>query len=241
MYNVGSAATALLAHAFCSTNSILNTIAYNSTLACISTSVVQSNLQAIDAANKVYFDFMPSKTIMEQIETFNSLRTLNLGQLIENEPKLLIASRLNSDSNFFYKGIAEYREGFTDGQSNFWIGLETLHQITHAHDYKLRIVATTPPPSSVDFVEEYLVFKVGSEKDNFALNVSGLVLGSNAYFAKNNGLGFSTFDYGNINLGQEYSAGYWLKANNEYCFSCLGKMYESGSSVNVWLSEGNFD
>jgi hypothetical protein len=147
----------------------------------------------------------------------------------------LIASRRNSDPEFFYKGIADYSEGFTDGQSNFWIGLNTMHKVTSQHNYKLRVVATTP--SGIDFVEEYLIFNVGDQTDGYRLNVSGLVLGTNGYFARNHGAQFSTFDFNNITLARKHAAGYWFKTELFYCFSCVSNIYEKGAAANIYLSE----
>jgi hypothetical protein len=234
-YLLGNAITASLLNAFCSTNNIANVINYNSSVSCISSSTIKANVDSIEQANRFAFSFLPSNEIMKQINAFDSMYTLNFAQLVENEPKILIASRRNSDPEFFYKGIADYSEGFTDGQSNFWIGLNTMHKVTSQHNYKLRVVATTP--SGIDFVEEYLIFNVGDQTDGYRLNVSGLVLGTNGYFARNHGAQFSTFDFNNITLARKHAAGYWFKTELFYCFSCVSNVYEKGTAANIYLSE----
>jgi hypothetical protein len=231
---MGSTATVTLLHAFCSTNSILNLITHNHT-DCIQTNTVEMNIQSVEHANKVYMKFLPSSTIMNRIETFDSFNPLNFGQLIENEPKILFASRHNAQPDFFYKSIEQYIEGFGDGQFNFWIGLDTLQKVTNAHNYKLRVVATTT--NNIDFVEEYLVFRVANRTDQFKLTVSGLILGTNAFFSKSSGTTFSTFDYGNKLLAQSHASGFWHTDENHYCFSCSFANYEIGSSTKISLSE----
>ena len=114
--------------------------------------------------------------IVEQKEKhFKDVHRLNFGQLVENEPKILIASRDHAEPEFFYKSISHYINGFSDGQANFWIGLDTLHKVTTKHEYKLRVVAYTN--NNIEFVEEYLVFNVGNKSEGWRLNVAGLVLG----------------------------------------------------------------
>jgi hypothetical protein len=83
----------------------------------------------------------------------SALNTLALGQLVVNEP-----SRDHADAKFFYNKWIQYVEGFSDGQFNFWIGLETLHKMTTNISYGLRVVATTE--SGVVYAEEYSSFRV---------------------------------------------------------------------------------
>ena len=164
----------MLLNAFCNTNSLISLLG-NQTLACVSKSDVLSNIEVVNTANDVYTQFVPSSGVMNKIEHFKDVNGLNFGQLVENEPKILIASRDHAEPEFFYKSISHYINGFSDGQANFWIGLDTLNKVTTTHEYKLRVVAYTN--NNIEFVEEYLVFRVGNASEGWRLNVAGLVLG----------------------------------------------------------------
>ena len=160
------------------------------------------------------------------MEIFNSYNSLNFGNLVEIEPKILIASRDYADQEFFNRNLKEYIDGFSDGQSNFWIGLNILNKVTSVNDYKLRVVATNQ--DDTDFVEEYLYFRVGNYTENFKLIVKYLALGSNSYFSNNNGAEFSTYDKGPKKLlAYQNSGGYWHTDSNSYCFTCVHKNYPS--------------
>ncbi len=232
----GSAATTVLLNSFCSTNNINSIIQLGQTN-CLNTNLIQTNFQIVDQANHVFLNFIPPQVIIQQIDTFNFNNPITIGSLIENDPKLLIASRDYADPEFFNKNLKQYVEGFSDGQSNFWIGLDILNKVTSSHDYKLRVIATTKQGS--ELVEEYLYFKVANASQNYRLTVTSLVLGSNGFFANNNGAEFSTYD-NDINsfLARKYAAGYWHMQNKYYCFSCVDFNYASGSAVNVWLAHG---
>jgi hypothetical protein len=185
---------------------------------------------------------MPSTNIINQINTFNSKHSLNFGNLIENEPKILIASRDNADSEFFNKNLNEYVEGFSDGQSNFWIGLNVLNKATTSNNYKLRIVATTQ--NDIDLIEEYFEFHVGDADSNYRLGVNrqtlGIVSNAKGFFELNNGAGFSTYDFGDHkNMSRNLAGGWWHKEGmkNSYCFTCVNKMYAQGSAATISLAQ----
>jgi hypothetical protein len=183
---------------------------------------------------------MPTINIINQIGTFNSKHSLNFGNLIENEPKILIASRDNADPEFFNRNLNEYVEGFSDGQSNFWIGLDVLNKATTANNYKLRVVATTQ--NDTELIEEYFEFRVGDAKDHYKLSVDRQVIGMGniGYFALNNGAQFSTYDSGEHKLlARKLAGGYWHTAKSFYCFSCVNVnlLYEQGSAATISLAQ----
>jgi len=251
----GNVATTVLLNSFCSTNSLISLIDGQSDN-CISKDKVQSNIQVVDNANqvfyqifdhsylfyfhlevnvfififKVYLNYIPTSSIFDQIQIFNAENTLSFGNLIENEPKILIASREYAEPEFFNKNLNEYIEGFSDGQSNFWIGLGVLNRVTNSNDYKLRVVAINQ--QGIEFVEEYIYFRVGNAQEKFKLTVGHLVLGSNGFFAKNNGAEFSTYDSGPDSLlARQYASGYWHTNRNSYCFSCVFRNYKGYMKV----------
>ena len=143
-------------------------------------------------ANLIHTQFLPSSLVVQKIDAFTALNTLALGQLVVNEPRVLIASRDHADAKFFYNKWIQYVEGFSDGQFNFWIGLETLHKVTTNASYGLRVVATTE--SGVVYAEEYSSFRVDSASTKYKLEVSGLYSGAYGYFWNDHSQPFSTYD-----------------------------------------------
>ena len=232
----GSAASSILLYSFCNTNNILNILSQNQTT-CLATSIISENIHIVDNANLVYSQFIPSTNIMEKIDSFNAINTINLGQLVENEPKLLIASRYKAGPRFFYRPLNEYVEGFSDGQFNFWIGLDTLNRVTSAHNFSLRVEATSP--AGVTYAEEYLNFKVGDSAERYKLTVSGLYTGTNGYFSRDNSVYFTTYDYGQTQYAQQRAGGWWHGASKYFCLTCEDRVNELGSSTNVYLSQAN--
>jgi hypothetical protein len=84
----------------------------------------------------------------------------------------------------------------------------------------------------IEFVEEYIYFRVGNAQEKFKLTVGHLVLGSNGFFAKNNGAEFSTYDSGPDSLlARQYASGYWHTNRNSYCFSCVYRNYKGYMKV----------
>ena len=192
-YLIGSAASPLLLHSFCDTNALIGILNQNQT--CISSDIISANVNIGLNSNLVHTQFLPSSLVVNKIDWFVSANTLSLGQLVENEPRILIVSRDNAKTNFFYKTMNEYVEGFSDGQSNFWIGLDTLHKVTSNTQYGLRVVATSE--TGFEYVEEYWKFRVGSAAQKYKLEVSGLFSNIGiGNFAQDNGLTFSTWDQG---------------------------------------------
>jgi hypothetical protein len=149
---------------------------------------------------------------------------------------ILFASRNYSVYNFFRRSISSYIDGFSDGQANFWLGLEYLNKLTSLYSYNLRIVATTT--NHTNLIEEYSSFRVGNLSENFRLTLGKLISGKNGYFTVYNNTDFSTIDFGNKKLAKKYSAGYWHTENKTYCFSCVDKLNLRISSTIVNLSYG---
>ena len=115
--------------------------------------------------------YLPFKDMINSIDLFESYTLKDFGNLIENEPKILIASRVKSCSDeFFYRGIDDYEKGFTDYQGNMWIGLDLMNKITNKLNMRLRVVYKTD--SNIDIIEEYLAFKVGNKSEKYKLNVA---------------------------------------------------------------------
>ena len=187
----------------------------------------------------VLMKYLPFKDMINSIDLFESYTLKDFGNLIENEPKILIASRVKSCSDeFFYRGIDDYEKGFTDYQGNMWIGLDLMNKITNKLNMRLRVVYKTD--SNIDIIEEYLAFKVGNKSEKYKLNVAGLLVGKNGHFAQNNGAYFSTFDFGNRFLASKSLSGYWYHQEQTFCFTCVTTNNQTNELLNVTLSGFNF-
>jgi hypothetical protein len=222
-YEIANAGSSILLNSFCKTNFRDGTV----------------DVEAVSRERKYYSRFLPTKKVIEEIEMFDHFANVDFGNLIENEARILIASRNNSHPEFFYKGIQDYINGFSDGQQNLWIGLDSLNKLTTRFDFKLRIVVRPQTDSKKTFLEEYSFVRVGNKSEGFMLSVGDLVFGGNVgYFGKNNGTNFSTFDFGDRLMAFTHSSGYWHKADQPFCFTCIAKSYDNEkTSVDVLLGE----
>ena len=231
----GNVATSLLLTSFCSSN----TLSINNET---SLSLVKQNLDLAHDATKFAAVFMPDQYKLKQFDLFNQIISENnpfsFGDLIENEARILFASRDNANARFFHRTLEEYEKGFSDGHLNFWIGLDVLHRVTSKIDFKIRIVATST--KNHDYVEEYSLFKVDSKNNGYSLSIGRLLTCCDGHFKELDEVKFSTYDNGiNSELAKYYSAGFWHTSNEKkYCFSCVEKIFSKGSSTRVWLSNG---
>ena len=193
---------------------------------------VQIKIDNIDDSIRLYQTYLPSNDILNQIEQFRSFLTsglnnnLGIEELIQNEPKILFLSRDNNvDKQFFYRGIQDYINGFSDGQFNFWLGLDLLNKATNSNNYKLRIEAET---KYGNIYEEYSYFKVGNKSNNFKIEINDITVKEGYSFDSIDGFTFSTFDFGDSRyLASIYFAGFWFSASssgnqsNITCLTCL--------------------
>lgn len=208
-YRIGNGAAKPLLDSFCSIQRI-------------------SRSQILDDAIKLYETYLPTNNIIQQVEQFKSFLTVNgfsIDQLVENEPKILIASRRNPQPEFFNRGIQDYIKGFSDGQDNLWIGLDLLNKVTQLNNYILRIEAQTEYGI---LSEEYSYFRVGNRSSRFRIEIDDLKFREGQTFNSISGNTFSTFDYGdNRYLASEFMGGFWFSANqsitNVTCLTCLSE------------------
>ena len=111
--------------------------------------------------------------------------------------------------DYFVKTWSEYKKGFSKNCEG-WMGLDKLHNLTKENNYVLKISFTTYHPESEfkekDYEVFYNIFRVGSEKDNYRLEVGGYdkkwSTASNRFAPKLNDIGlqvleFSTWDKDN--------------------------------------------
>ncbi|KAG0721058.1 Fibrinogen C domain-containing protein 1 [Chionoecetes opilio] len=119
----------------------------------------------------------------------------------------------------FSRGWSAYQEGFGQLGGEMWLGLEALHQLTHAAHYELRV-------DMVDYElghrhAHYQVFRVGAEKEGYRLTVANYSGDAgDALSHYHSGRRFSTFDRDqdmaqDKNCALDKEGGWWFHA----CYS----------------------
>ena len=109
----------------------------------------------------------------------------------------------------FYRPWNDYKNGFTIGGDNYWLGLERIYQLTRNKIYKLRVELLTSYSDDWLFAE-YNSLYIDSEAANYTLHLADYVIGgTTGDILLNNYLGnyrgainnrpFSTYDRNNIN------------------------------------------
>ncbi|XP_067296612.1 microfibril-associated glycoprotein 4-like [Pseudorasbora parva] len=126
----------------------------------------------------------------------------------------VIQRRMDGSLNF-YQPWNKYKSGFGNVQSEYWMGLEKMHQLTRNRKYMLRV-------DLEDFTgrkgfAQYSTFSVGPETDGYRLQVSGFKNGAAGdSLSGHNGMKFSTFDkdqdtWGG-NCAKQFLGAFWYAA-----------------------------
>ena len=218
VHHVGNGASQYLMLSFCTTNNLINILdGIGNNNDCFPVHQIQTSVQHVDSGNSYTNIFLPTQTQIELIEQFGSSDRFNYAYLMSPVHQILIASRINARPRFFYRPFGDYVEGFTDGQSNFWIGLDILNKVTNKYNYKLRIETEDGV-----YVEEYRNFTVGDKSSNYKLTLASPVIHNCNGFLTHNGYEFSAYDKGSYsNMAISLNGGFWHRPDrNRFCFSC---------------------
>ena len=143
---------------------------------------------------------------------------------------MLIQQNVNG-SDFFNRSWAEFKVGFGDPSSNYWLGNELLSQLTLTGRYKLKFDLQSRSNTNNWYWAEYSTFRVLTEADNYRLQVAGYSGNAGDALSYQNGMMFSTYDRDNdrasYNCAVSRGGGFWHK----YCAYC---------GVNTARSRGYF-
>ncbi|XP_071957004.1 fibrinogen-like protein A [Antedon mediterranea] len=130
-----------------------------------------------------------------------------------------VIQRREDGSVNFYRNWANYKDGFGNVNSEFWIGNEQINRITSDGDYELLIEITDH--LNVLRLARYSHFRIGTEDSNYRMSITGLrgygftgTAGNPMEF--DNGQPFSTFDKdndenSNLNLAVTGKGGWWYR------------------------------
>ncbi|XP_056001690.1 microfibril-associated glycoprotein 4-like [Ostrea edulis] len=135
----------------------------------------------------------------------------------------MIQRRVDGSVNF-YRGWAEYKSGFGDLKSEFWIGLENIRLLVN-NGYTVLRVELEDLQESV--YAEYGSFYIAGEEDNYRIYVSGYRGNAGDGISFHNTAQFTTYDDDNdinifLNEAQQwrgawwYHSGHWSNLNGEY-------------------------
>ena len=81
---------------------------------------------------------------------------------------LVFQKRLDGSVGF-YRGWTEYKRGFGNLTSEFWLGLDEIHRLTSSGRYKLRVDLEDFDRNT--YYAEYDFFEVASEGEKYKLSV----------------------------------------------------------------------
>ncbi|XP_065062233.1 ficolin-3-like isoform X1 [Rhopilema esculentum] len=137
---------------------------------------------------------------------------------------ILMQQKTDNDTSFS-RSWDEYKAGFGDFKTNFWIGLTNLHLFTRTKPRKILFEGNMINGNS--FIAIYHGMSIGDESQNFLLKTGRFIEEiSTAYdsFTSCNGAPFTTFDRDNdnddSNCAETYKGGWWYKGGEAYCTYC---------------------
>ncbi|XP_062620879.1 fibrinogen-like protein A isoform X1 [Saccostrea cucullata] len=125
-----------------------------------------------------------------------------------------VIQRRQDISTDFYRTWSEYKEGFGEPSTNYWIGNDAIHELTKNKDQELRVEL-----QSFDGAEayaQYSAFHVGDKYNKYVLTVSGYSGTAGDSLAYHNGMKFTTKNQDNdnknsSNCATEYHGAWWYK------------------------------
>ena len=134
---------------------------------------------------------------------------------VQQEDGWVIIQRRVDASVSFERSWNEYAAGFGDVDGNFWLGLDTIHDITEAQPMKLQIdvVPFNYPAVSIP----YPYFHVSNAASQYVLTITSNTPGHESLcnsFNYQTGWPFSTFDRDNdgtsTHCASAHRAGWWF-------------------------------
>ncbi|XP_049548171.1 fibrinogen-like protein A [Anopheles darlingi] len=119
---------------------------------------------------------------------------------------IVVQYRFNGSVDF-YRNWDEYRDGFGNLDSEFWLGLEKMHQLTKSRTYEL--IVELKDFSGTYKYTRYNAFEIDSETEQYKLKTLGSWISGNAgdtmtYY--NKGMKFSTKDRDNDGSSKTHCA-----------------------------------
>ncbi|XP_054088937.1 ficolin-2-like [Zeugodacus cucurbitae] len=149
------------------------------------------------------------------------------------DPRLVVHRRQSGHIDF-NRNWNDYKVGFGNLETNFWIGLDKLHALTQVQLNELQI-ELHDFNDTVKYAH-YDSFAVGGENEKYALNILGKYSGSasDSLIGTHDGQKFSTYDQDNdnstLNCAEDYKAGWWY--NDCYDSNLNGEYLNNNNKSN---------
>ena len=155
----------------------------------------------------------------------------------------IVIQRRVDNTTDFYRNCAEYKNGFGSLETNFWLGLERIHLLTHEGPHELLV--TMSDHSDKEAVSKYKHFSVANEASGYQLHIRDYVFdtsdGGDALTLHHRSK-FSAYDCdqdsSDENCAVEHRGGWWYRS----CFesNLNGRYYNDGMSNSeedgiIWL------
>ena len=156
----------------------------------------------------------------------------------------VIQRRLNNITPF-NRTWQEYKNGFGDASSNYWIGLQKIRDILGAESttFQLYIGMESFHPRDTYRSAFYDSFNLGNEQENYKLRVGSIRQDSSAgdslmYHSEKP---FSTPDRDNdssprVHCAQKFNAGWWFGSCHDSLLN--GQYYDGGLLADLALPDG---
>ncbi|KAL7851917.1 hypothetical protein SRHO_G00177020 [Serrasalmus rhombeus] len=158
----------------------------------------------------------------------------------------VIQRRMDGSVNF-YRPWEQYKKGFGNKNGEYWLGLESLYQLTSKRKYELRVDLEDFEGGKV--YAQYSTFSVDSEVNGYKLTVAGFMNGgAGDSLTYHSGQKFSTFDKdqdsSGANCAKSHLGAFWYNnchhanPNGIYLWGRDGTLYAIGD---VWYHWKTYD
>ncbi|PIK49641.1 putative angiopoietin-related protein 1 [Apostichopus japonicus] len=149
-----------------------------------------------------------------------------------------VIQRRVDGSEDFNRNWREYTRGFGNLTSEFWLGLDSMHNLLQQYPYRLMVELVTWDGSKL--LAEYAGFMLGNKKGNYRLRLDSFISGNATdaleYHA---GSPFTTVDKDNddssVNCAVVHHGGWWFKSCDR---SNLNGLYRTNPHYNGLWDDG---
>ena len=159
---------------------------------------------------------------------------------------IVIQRRVAQGTVNFYRNWEDYENGFGDLDTEFWIGLGNIYELTNNEEVDLIISVWNDTQTNITW--RYPVFKIAGPTEKYRLTVSGgSGTGRRDAFAYHNGQYFTTYDRDNNskNCGYKDQGGWWYytcayaNLNGRHEMSGLPGIENRIEQMLIWNSGGS--
>ncbi|KAL3847230.1 hypothetical protein ACJMK2_018152 [Sinanodonta woodiana] len=116
----------------------------------------------------------------------------------------------------FYRKWDDYKSGFGNTNTEYWLGLDNIHKLTAQGNKTLRVDIISPGPPQRSAYASYSSVTVGDENSKYILRVAGYSGDAGDSISEHNNMFFSTQDKDNdirnISCAATYFGAWWYNA-----------------------------